>query len=142
MAKKKRKRTKGGAAKLEMTPMIDVVFQLLIFFIVTLKVEDILSHLDISRPAPESARPPEDKIEDLLEILVYNERKLGGEGFSLRGRKVSLRTLERQLTKLASYSKNISVIIKCTGDSPHANLVKLLDICAKAELKNLSVFSM
>ena len=35
--------------KLEMTPMIDVVFQLLIFFIVTLQQEDILAHLDVLR---------------------------------------------------------------------------------------------
>ena len=33
---KKRKKNRGGDAQLEMTPMIDVVFQLLIFFIVTL----------------------------------------------------------------------------------------------------------
>jgi biopolymer transport protein ExbD len=37
-----RKRNKGETPKLDMTPMIDVVFQLLIFFVVTLKQEDIL----------------------------------------------------------------------------------------------------
>jgi len=59
MAKKRKGRNKGDAAKLEMTPMIDVVFQLLIFFIVTLKQEDILSHLDVSRPAPD---PESDRV--------------------------------------------------------------------------------
>jgi len=56
----KRERAKGEAVKLEMTPMIDVVFQLLIFFIVTLKQEDILSHLDVSRPAPDPNAKPEE----------------------------------------------------------------------------------
>ena len=32
-----RKQNKGESPKLDMTPMIDVVFQLLIFFVVTLK---------------------------------------------------------------------------------------------------------
>ncbi len=140
--KKRKRRVKGEAAQLEMTPMIDVVFQLLIFFIVTLKVEDILSHLDISRPAPESERPPEVEPEDLLTILVYNPKKLGGEGFVLQGRRVSLKELDKQLTKLASYSKHISIIIKCTSDSPHSKLIKLLNVCSKAGLTNLSVFSM
>ena len=36
MKKQKKQRNKGDEATLEMTPMIDVVFQLLIFFIVTL----------------------------------------------------------------------------------------------------------
>jgi len=128
--------------KLEMTPMIDVVFQLLIFFVVTLKQEDILAHLDVSRPAPVPKARQEEQVQDLLQITVYNERALGGQGVSVQGRQVSFRTLESHLSRLASYSRNLSIIIKCTGDSYHANLVKVLDLCAKVKLKNISVFSM
>ncbi len=138
---KKRVRRTGDRPQLEMTPMIDVVFQLLIFFIVTLKQEDILSHLDVSRPSPDSSPPPEVK-PDLLEIIIYNEQKLGGEGYSLKGRQVRLADLERHLNRVASFSTSIAVIVKCTGDSRHANLVKLLDICSAAGLRNISVFSM
>ena len=134
--KKKRERRKGDAAKLEMTPMIDVVFQLLIFFIVTLKQEDILSHLDVFRPAPDPNAKKEEKLQDLLTIVIHRN------GFMLKDRPASIETIEKQLTRLASYSKNISVIIKCTGDSPHAKLIQILDVCSKAGLKNLSVFSM
>jgi len=134
--RRERERSRKDAAKLEMTPMIDVVFQLLIFFIVTLKQEDILSHLDVSRPAPEPDRPREVQVEDLLTILVYKE------GFVLQGQRVSIKTLDRRLTKLAGYSTSVSVIIKCTADSPHSYLIKLLNICAKAGLYKLAVFSM
>ncbi|MCC6581003.1 MAG: biopolymer transporter ExbD, partial [Phycisphaeraceae bacterium] len=71
-----------------------------------------------------------------------NEKKLGGEGFSMRGNQVRLADLNNHLKRVASFSKNVSVIIKCTGDSRHANLVKVLDVCSEAGLKNLSVFSM
>ena len=140
MAKKRKSRNKGEAAKLEMTPMIDVVFQLLIFFIVTLKQEDILSHLDVSRPAPDPDTTPEEVIDDLLTIEV------GRTGWVLNGSpymgKRGLAALDRSLTRLASYSKSASVIIKCTGDSPHSKLVQLLNICAREGMTNLSVFSM
>jgi biopolymer transport protein ExbD len=136
MVKRKRIST-DEQVQLQMTPMIDVVFQLLIFFIVTLKQEDILSHLDVSRPAPDqTVRPPEKQLDELLTIEVYKD------GYIMQGRRVPLSTLDRRLTKLAEYSKDISVIIKCTADSPHKNLIQLLDICAKADLHNLSVFSM
>jgi biopolymer transport protein ExbD len=136
VARERKSRTSTAAVQLEMTPMIDVVFQLLIFFIVTLKQEDILSHLDVSRPAPDPNVRPEQQVQDLLNITVYND------GFVLKGRRVSLQELDRQMTRLASYSKKISVIIRCTSDSPHSFLVQLLDVCAKAGLQNISVFSM
>ena len=136
------KSRKGEAAQLEMTPMIDVVFQLLIFFIVTLKQQDILSQLEISRPAPDPNPPPEVEPDELLTIEVYNQKRFGGEGYVLRGRRVSLDTLDRQFGRLAKYNKNMSVIIKCTSDSPHANLIKLLNMCQKSGLRNLAVFSM
>lgn len=137
MKKKKTRKARraADAAKLEMTPMIDVVFQLLIFFIVTLKVEDILAHLDVTRPAPDPDAK-EETVEDLLTIQVYKD------GFVLRGRRITIEQLEKRLIRIAGYSKSITVIIKCTGDSPHRHLIQLLDICAKAGLKNLSVFSM
>jgi len=137
---RKRRRNKGDAAKLEMTPMIDVVFQLLIFFIVTLKEKDILSHLDISRPAPDPNRVPEEKVDDLLTIQV------GKEGWVLNGRpyigRSGLASLDRQLTRIASFSKSTSVIIKCTGESPHSFLVRVLNILAREGMTNISVFSL
>lgn len=46
------KRKEQDDPKLDMTPMIDVVFQLMIFFVVTLKQEDIYSMLLANAPAP------------------------------------------------------------------------------------------
>jgi len=135
-------RRKGEAPQLEMTPMIDVVFQLLIFFIVTLKQQDIISELGVSRPQPDMRPPPEKQIDELLDVMVYNHKRLGGEGFVLKGQQVSLRDIERHFRRLAGYSTKPSVIIKCTGDSPHANLVKLLDVCHKTGLTKISVFSL
>ena len=55
-----------------MTPMIDVVFQLLIYFVVTIKPVDVSAHLDVFRPAAdsppkESATPP--KIRSATDVL-------------------------------------------------------------------------
>ena len=131
---RKRKRAAADAAHLEMTPMIDVVFQLLIFFIVTLQQEDILAHLDVSRPAPDQTIVKE--IPDLLTITVHRR------GYMLKDKIRTREQLDRDLTRLARFSKDVSVIIRCTGDSQHARLVEVLNICAKVGLKKLSVFSM
>ncbi len=119
-----------------MTPMIDVVFQLIIFFVVTLKQEDILSHLDISRPAPDPNPPKEKQIENLIQITIFKD------GYVIQGRRVTLDRLERHLTRIGAMGTNPSIIIRCTADSPHARLIRVLDLCAKNNLTRLSVFSM
>lgn len=113
--------------------MIDVVFQLLVFFLVTLKPEDIIAQLDVSRPSPDST-PPQEQPQDMITITI-------GEVIDMNGRVVSLRTLEKTLTRLASYSTSQTVLIKCTLTSKHEKLVQVLDKCAKAGLTNISVFT-
>ncbi|MFU8780178.1 MAG: ExbD/TolR family protein [Kiritimatiellia bacterium] len=139
MATNRKSRNKGEAAKLEMTPMIDVVFQLLIFFIVTLKEQDILSNLNVSRPAPDSRPPPDTRVELLtVEIgrtgwVVNGAPFMGDAGFV---------QLERALSRLASISRDTSVIVKCTADSHHGNLIQILNVLSRLGMQNISVFSL
>ena len=122
-------------AKVEMTPMIDVVFQLLIFFVVTLKQDDILAKLTAARPGAEK-NPVEDIQLDLIDITVHRN------GFIFKGKPVSRDTLDRQIERYSKFSKNASIILRCTNDSKQSYLVQAMDICAKHNMKNLSIFSM
>lgn len=120
--------------QLEMTPMIDVVFQLLIFFIVVIKQEDVLAHLTVARPRTD------DRQQDVAVSPI--EIEVNRMGILLHGRAVDRANLERELLSLAAYAPQASVIIRCTTDSRHAALVQTLDICEKAGLRNLSIFSL
>jgi len=121
--------------KLDMTPMIDVVFQLLIFFVVTLKQEDILSRLSVYRPAPDSKAIPEKQLETTTIIVEPL-------GFVFNGRPMRLGDLDRQIERVATFNKSGMVLIKCTKDAPHGLLVQALDLCSKHELTSISIFSL
>jgi len=132
----KRHENKGENPKLDMTPMIDVVFQLLIFFVVTLKQEDILSRLDAARPAPNTDERVREQQQDLINVIV------APQGFVFNGRPMRLEELDKSIERLSGYSKTAMIIIKCTSDSPHAFLIQALDVCNKHGMTNLSIFSM
>jgi len=127
---------KGEDPKLDMTPMIDCVFQLLIFFIISLKPEDIIAHLDVFRPAPDTKANKDEQIDDLLTITIMRDV------ITVNNKAVSMKTLEGVLLKLASLSTTQTILIKCAGDSKHDKLVGVLDLCNVAKLSNLSVMSM
>ena len=123
--------------KAEMTPMIDVVFQLIIFFIVTINQEDIFSKLNANRPAPNAA-PSAQTEENDTQIKI----DVGPRGVVFNGRGMSLKELDSNIKKLAASSTKSTVLVRCSLDSYHGTLVQVLDICNKYKMYNLSIFSM
>ncbi len=128
--------------QLDMTPMIDVVFELIIFFVVTIKQEDLFTKLNVNRPAPSSSSSSSsDEVTCNIEIgrrydgspqgvILYNKRE------------VKRQELDSCLKEIARTSKKTPIIIKAEERSPHKVLVDVLDICYKNELYSVSVFSL
>ena len=127
--------------QLDMTPMIDVVFELIIFFVVTIKQEDLFTRLNANRPAPASSSSSSSESDTTVTIevgrgpdanglLVYNKRP------------VRRSELDQNLREVARTSKKTPIIVKCTEDSPHKALVDVLDICYRNELFSVSIFTM
>jgi len=138
--RRKRRQRDEESMEVSMTPMIDVVFQLLIYFLVTFTTPDVLAHLDISRPAPDKTQTEQRTPPKMIRVNIYAEGDRE-EGFSLNGRAVSRQELTSILNRLASFSKSQTVLITCSGRSAHAKLVDVLDICAESGLSKLSVVS-
>ena len=140
----KKGKNKGEEATLEMTPMIDVVFQLLIFFIVTLNQPDILSQFDALRPA---AQEPRDVVDQPASITIKGFPSHPGLGAYMFGndatrRTVTLEQLRGFAGQMAKANRNQSVVVNCTDSAPHGCLVRVLDLLADAGLHTVSVFSL
>lgn len=137
---RKRERNKADSVKLEMTPMIDIVFQLLIFFIVTLKQDDILSNLEALRPQADTNMATVEKAKEPIEVLVGPQGLFFGSEATRTI--VSESQLKSNLLRIAKTDPNTMIVIKCTNNSPHGYLIRALDICYSVGLRKLSVFSM
>ena len=132
---RKRKKSETHAGELNLTAMIDVAFQLLSFFIITVRPVDVYANLNVFRPSPEKTNVSEPSSKNMIRIQVFPE------GYTINERDVSTRQLENLLTQLAGDSKSQTILIMCANASPHEKLVEVLDLCAKVGLNNLSVVS-
>ena len=94
-------RKEQESPKAEMTPMIDVVFQLMIFFIVTIKQEDIFSKLNalVPTPNPDQSQAKEEKDTSIKIQIGKNEEYVAFNGVPMRFDK-----LDENIKKLASVS--------------------------------------
>ena len=129
--------------QLDMTPMIDVVFELIIFFVVTIKQEDLFTKLNCNRPAP--SPPTESVPKDEPNVTIEIGRRYDGspQGVILYNKREVKRTeLDAALREIAKVKKTTPIIVKCAEDSPHKALVDVLDICYHNELFSVSVFTL
>jgi len=126
---------------LDMTPMIDVVFELIIFFVVTIKQEDLFTRLNANRPAPSTSTSSSNESDTTVTIQIGKGRTLNGV-LVYNNREVRLPELRNNLKEVARTSTKTPIIIKCTEDSPHKALVDALDACYQNKLFSVSIFTL
>lgn len=136
MALERKKGGVMGKIEIPMSSMIDVVFLLLIYFIVTYQDEIPEAHLAVNLPSPGAPPREEQEPPDLITLEVYP-----GE-FRLRGRTYTLATIERTLRSLAAGSPDYTVMIRVDPQAETRGLITILDICQGVGLRNLNVAPM
>jgi len=124
----------AGVGNLSLTPMIDVVFLLLIFFLVTSEFEDEEQRLKIVLPTASSATPMTRKPREIV-IDIDPEGRV-----FLRGQATEFEELERLLTAAVSENPtNQSAIIRADGATSFQPVVSVMDICNRTGIADYSV---
>ncbi|MCB9898889.1 MAG: biopolymer transporter ExbD [Planctomycetes bacterium] len=118
---------------LNLTPMIDVVFQLLIFFMVATTFLDPEKEIGIELPEAVSGTTPEAERTEIV-INVFADGRV-----VLAGRELTADDLLDALRGAASADQRTPVTIRGDQLTPHKNIVAVMDACARAGLGNLSV---
>jgi len=115
---------------IDMTPMLDVVFIMLIFFIVTTSfVKE--AGVDINRPQAESA-VTQNKNSILIAITHSNE-------IWINQHQVDPRAVRRNVERLKVESPKSGVIIQADEDSKTGLLVKVMDQVKLSGIANIAI---
>ena len=115
----------------DLTPLVDVVFLLLIFFMVSTVFVDFKRQMDISLPSSKSSVPSEVKEPVKVELTVDKQIFLNGE-------KVTLEEFESALSKI-SVSNNNAAVIRADKDLPYGNVIKIMGILQSAQILDIGV---
>lgn len=155
MAKKK---LKNETAALDMTPMIDVVFELIIFFVVTLKMSDDKDmSIDLENGKHGiTITHDEAELSDLTIDISERSRSLRPWGknrpaydSSKKGR-ISVNNLElddKQLDQLIKrrvdrFGTEFHCFIRADGNALHEDVRRVMDICSGNGVWKLSIVAM
>jgi biopolymer transport protein ExbD len=115
------------AAGVDITPLLDVVFQLLLFFILTSAMIQPSIELDL----PESGKSSETLEADLV-ISVDKEGRV-----FFNDRMIGLEDIEAALWSFAAQNSNGNVILRVDSTASYGNFFSILDASRNAGIKNL-----
>ena len=118
---------------INLTPLIDVVFLLLIFFMVTTTFLDPEREIEVELPTAQSAGEP-DRMPDEIVLNVQQDGSIVYQGQAL-GRE----ELVGMLKTTAQHDPETPVTIRGHRRAEHQSIVSVMDACGIAGLSNLAV---
>ncbi|MGJ8638106.1 MAG: ExbD/TolR family protein [Opitutaceae bacterium] len=129
--------------KVDITPMIDVVFLLLIYFMFL----PLQQEADIGIKLPSNAPPAQDlqlPSEHIVEVFPNGLILLNGAPMdSVNDRNMAKLTNTLTRLRLSSDRAGIDTVVKIQADpdSPHQRSIDILNSCAKADITKVSFSS-
>ena len=127
------RRREDDAVEVGMSSLIDCVFLLLIFFLVTTIAKKENRDIDIDLPVSTSSLdvPPDN---DTMVIGVNKEKML-----FYNGRPVTISELHQILLELSEESQDRRIRVDCDKAVAFSRVVEILDLCSFRGLHNVAV---
>jgi biopolymer transport protein ExbD len=118
--------------EMQFAPMIDIVFLLLIFFIVTWSYARFETEIDISVPAAAEGESPKRSIGE----IIVNVKKDGA--IFVEGKANTEDELLVTLTQVSLEYKDQAVILRGDKETAFDHIVSVLNVCQKAGIWNVA----
>lgn len=125
----KRNNNKGVGSALDLTPVVDIVFNLLIFFALSLNFAAASRGIDIKLPSASSAKTIRS---DQVTVNLTKEGLI-----FLDDKKITLEQLGPMLKEKAD--KKSLVIIRADSDVEHGKVVRIMDIIKSQDLNRIAI---
>ena len=133
-----KKRREDDESQIDLTPMLDVVFIMLIFFIVTATFVNEQG-LDVNRPppAPDIPPPPDVKKNAVFEITETSEVYLIED----ERRRIDVRAVRANVERIRAENPEASVVVQASPKAKTEVFVKISDQAREAGVYNISLLT-
>lgn len=118
----------------QLAPMLDIVFLLLVFFVVTQTIA--LTEQDFSVKVPSAENAEDQNKSRAINEIILNVRE---DGMVTINREIfSVDQLYPRLERIVKLEKNQPVRIRGDASTTYQKIVDVLDVCRKAGIWNIS----
>lgn len=119
---------------LNVTPLIDVVFLLLIFFMVSTTFQ---KETQLQLQLPQATDQQSDTAERSIEVVINTAGIFYVNGLELKDSRID--TVSRAINKLARGNKDIPLLIRADAMAPHQAVVTAMDAAGQLGMVKFSL---
>ena len=135
------KAKKVDLAEGDLTPMIDMTFQLIAFFMVLINFAQTESNDRVKLPSSQLVKPPEVALEFpiILHVAQDGEIILGGDDYTAETLRVGLR---KEIAVIEAEGKSIddaNVVIRAHKDTAAGDVQEVIRVAQDQELENFAL---
>ena len=118
--------------RVELTSMTDIIFLLLIFFMISTTFEGARKSLDIQLPESTAAEATQEVRQHIIEMSVDDALRLDGQP-------VTVQDLVPRLVQSGTPPLQQAVIIRADKRLPYGKVVAVLDLVRQANIREIAV---
>lgn len=135
------KKPNAAPAEGDLTPMIDMTFQLIAFFMVLINFTEADINERIKLPTSAIVKPPDGPMEEPIFLHLTEEGTviLGGVETTIEGAKANLIVEANILKGKDSSPSDATIIIRGDAAVSAGEVQKLVQICQEAEFENFAL---
>jgi biopolymer transport protein ExbD len=131
--KKKKHSHHGTLTELNITPLLDLVFVLLVIFIIT--TPQLMNNLEMTLP---SGKPPVNKPNQPKPKI--NKIVIDAQGrIQLDGETLALAALKNKLSQLKANDPGLGVVVEGADDVDYQNMVDVLDLLRQLDITKVGL---
>ena len=119
--------------QLNLTPMIDIVFLLIIFFMVGTRFSEIEQQFDVELPTASPVEPMS-RQPDAIVVTVTRSGQV-----SIQEELITLEQLEDRLQSARKAWAEQAVLIRGDGEGVYQGIIDVMNVCHKAKIHRFSL---
>ncbi len=120
--------------EINITSLIDIVFLLLIFFMVTSHLVS-LERVPVLLPVADKAKVPEEARD--RQIITVAAEADGGAGYYMNLQKIDIKELSAEITRQQAQNENVKIYLRADRQVRHKYIKAVMEACAEAGISDI-----
>lgn len=135
------KNKKTALAEADLTPMIDMTFQLIAFFMVLINFSQTEAHEEVKLPSSQLVKPPEEVMEFPIILHIARDGRviLGGDEFTAETLNIGLRNEEYVLAAEGKKNSDADLIIRAHKDTAAGEVQEVIRVAQDMGFVNFAL---